>query len=106
MLKTLFILVLGVLSLLLVTVAVSHPFSKSPTSVDLSWPPRPDYSHLNEKPRLSAADSQSADDFYQRHPEMSASAGIAIDTTDYFLRHPELRPAAPSTDVSDYFLRH
>jgi hypothetical protein len=45
-------------------------------------------------------------DYAQRHPELSVSAGIVIDTADYFLRHLELRPSAPSTDLSDYFLRH
>lgn len=45
-------------------------------------------------------------DYFQRHLELSAPAGIAADTADYFLRHSEVRPSAPSMDLSDYFLRH
>ena len=41
MFKNRFILILAALSMLLVTLAVSQPFSKPPKSVDLSQPPRP-----------------------------------------------------------------
>jgi hypothetical protein len=45
-------------------------------------------------------------DYFQRHPELSVPAGMAIDTTDYFVRHPELLTSRESNDLSDYFLRH
>jgi hypothetical protein len=41
MFKNRFILILAALSILLVTLAVSQPFSKPPQTVDLSQPPRP-----------------------------------------------------------------
>jgi hypothetical protein len=41
MFKNRFILILAALSMLLVTLAVSQPFSKPPKTVDLSLPPRP-----------------------------------------------------------------
>ena len=41
MFKNRFILILAVLSMLLVTLAVSRPFSQPPKTVDLSQPPRP-----------------------------------------------------------------
>ena len=44
-------------------------------------------------------------DYYLRHPEQSAAAGITVDMTDYFVRHSELRVATNLIDLSDYFLR-
>ena len=41
MFKNRFVLILSALSMLLVTLAVSRPFSKPPKTVDLSQPPRP-----------------------------------------------------------------
>ena len=41
MLKNRFVLILAVLSMLLVTLAVSQPFSKPPRAMDLSLPARP-----------------------------------------------------------------
>ena len=93
MFKNRFILVLGVLSLVLVTMAVSKPFSNT-----------------------SSASAAGANDFYQRHPgwtwaNKNPSAGIpvtgGVDLSDYYLRHPELRVSSGAgIDTSDYFLRH
>ena len=47
-----------------------------------------------------------ASDYFQRHPELSVSAGLTVDMSDYFTRHPELRTPAESSDLSDYFQRH
>ena len=41
MFKNRFVLILAAISMLLVTLAVSRPFSKLPKTVDLSLPPRP-----------------------------------------------------------------
>jgi hypothetical protein len=41
MFKKNFLLVIGLLSLLLVAMAVSRPAAKAPTAAELSWPPRP-----------------------------------------------------------------
>ena len=59
-----FILVLGLLSMLLVGMAVTQ--SRSP---------------------VSSATGQAASDFYQRHPELNIPVERSIDTTDYFFRH-------------------
>jgi hypothetical protein len=105
MFKNRFILIVAVLSLLLVTLAVSRPFSKAP-----------------------ASDLEGANDFYQRHPDWNAEAASAVipvtgaidlsdyylrleamksaDASDYILRHPELRIVSTKADTSDYFLRH
>jgi hypothetical protein len=95
-----FLLVIGILSLLLVSLAAASPLTNDP--VDTSWPPRPDYSHLNEKPMVSVPNI----DFYQRHPEWTwVSRDAASDLTDYFFRQ-ELLPAGVSIDLTDYFFRH
>jgi hypothetical protein len=108
MFKNRFILVLGVVSLLLVTMAVSKPFSAAPTAKELSWPARPVIV------RVAAANS--ATDFYQRHPDWTGTGNgqeaaipvaSSLDLSDYYLRHPELRVSTnPAIDTSDYYLRH
>lgn len=67
----------------------------------------PDY--FQRHPELRAAAGIAVDvngDFYQRHPELSMPAAITVDLTDYFAMHPELRATTKSNDLSDYFLRH
>jgi hypothetical protein len=93
------VLVLGVLALLLVGLAVSQSGSNTLQTLELSWPPRPDYSHLDEKPLVSIPDT----DFYQRHPEWMWPNRDA--TSDFYQRHPEWM--WPNRDAaSDYFQRH
>jgi hypothetical protein len=98
MFKNRFIFILAALSILMATIAVSRPFSSTPDSVDLSWPPRlviPPVTSANEFP-----------DYYQRHPGLRVSTGIVLDTTDYFIRHPELRISVKLVDLTDYHSRH
>jgi hypothetical protein len=93
MYKSRFILVLGLLSLLLVGMAVRQ-------------------SQL----LVSSLPGQTASDFYQRHPDwtwvvedQNASTPITGDSAfpDYFQRHPELRRSVNrSIDTTDYFFRH
>ena len=53
----------------------------------------------------SSADSL-APDYYQRH-RSELLAARSLDTTDYFLRHPELGASTlKSIDLTDYFFRH
>jgi hypothetical protein len=87
-----FILVISVLSLMLVTVAVSYPRSNASLALD-----------------------QGASDFYQRHPDWmrtinvpNAVIPVTRDTgfPDYYQRHPELSMPARSIDLTDYYLRH
>ena len=115
MFKNRFLLIVAVLSLLLVTMAVSRPFSNASTSADLSWPQRPviipvtganSLSDYHERhPDLSASAESTAnsnDDFFQRYPGqwVSRAAGVAVPVTgssaapDYFQRHPALNASA------------
>ena len=126
MFKNRFLLVLGVLSFLLVTVAVSRPFSS--TSVagiegandfyqrHRNWNRNLEASDYYERhPNLSVSAESIADtagDFALRHPEWTLSlqnAAIPVtgifEAADYFQRHPELRTPA-TIDFSDYFQRH
>jgi hypothetical protein len=126
MFKNRFLLVLGVFSLLLVTMAVSRPFSNA--SVPTMEGPNDFYQRHRDWNR-----NLEASDYYERHPELSGSAAITdipddfaqrhpewtigvqnasipvtgiLEAEDYFLRHPELRTPNTAIDLSDYFLRH
>ena len=126
MFKSRFLLVLGVFSLLLATMAVSRPFSSdSISSIEgandfyqrhPNWNRNLEGSDYYERhPELSGSAVSIADiagDFALRHPEWTVSvqnevvpvSGI-FEASDYFQRHPEL--FAPATiDLSDYFQRH
>jgi hypothetical protein len=122
-----FILVIGVLSALLVTVAVSRPFANASV---------PNIAGANDfyERHPDWGSNAIASDYYQRHPELSVSAANALDlagdfalrhpewsfnmqavgismkggveTSDYFQRHPELNTSAGiAVDMSDYFIR-
>ena len=76
MFKNRFFLVIGVLSLVLVTMAISNP-----------------------KSNVSLAADQGASDFYQRHPDWTWASNAQnsvvpvtgnSEASDYFQRHPEL----------------
>lgn len=132
MFKNRYLIVLGVLSLLLVGMAVSNPFSNASPATDQAasdfyqrhadwmWTINeanavipvtggsayPDYAHRH--PELSAPMEVPVDttDYYFRHPEVPAAAEVSVDTTDYFFRHPELLASARSIDLTDYYFRH
>ncbi|MGZ9234512.1 MAG: hypothetical protein ACXW4E_03230 [Anaerolineales bacterium] len=78
MFKNRFIVVLGVLSLLLVTMAVSQPFSNAPASA-----------------------AAGANDFYERHPNWNRN----LEASDYYERHSELSGSVASID-EEFALRH
>lgn len=110
--KNRFLLVLGVISLLLVTLAVSKPFSKAsperPNQATDFYQRHPDWTWKigDQEAVTSLADDSAFPDYYQRHPELRIPVEIVVDTTDYFIRHPDLRVSAKSVDLTDYFLRH
>jgi len=110
MFKNRFILVLGVLSLLLVTMAVSNPFSNtSPAGREGAndfYQRHPEWTSSLQSAIVPVTGDLELSDYHQRHPELSAAAGITVDMSDYFLRHPALQAPAKSNDLSDYFLRH
>jgi len=95
MFKKRFIVIAAVLAVLLATVAVSRPFSRAPT-------------RLIVVPVTGASEYL---DYYQRHAERSAPAGVAADMSDYFARHPELRheietsvrPALQNSTIDECF---
>ena len=113
MFKNRFILVLGVLSLLLVTVAVSYPHSNAFFAADQGgsdfYQRHPEWNWtIDDENSVVPVTGESAfPDYYQRHPELSAPVTITIDTTDYFFRHPQsLASTMKSIDLTDYFFRH
>ena len=89
---------------------------------------------LTSSSAIAPANAGGANDFYQRHPELSLGIapaseinsdfferhpdwvnnvqilGVPVtglaEASDYFQRHPEYRPLGETTDLSDYFLRH
>ena len=123
MFKNRFILIVGLLSVLLTTMAVSRPFSNRPTAVDNTllsdyyarhavvnlandfYQRHSDWASINQKVGIPVTGSESLD-YFQRHAELTASSATSLNMADYFARHPELSAAAVSTDLSDYFLRH
>ena len=87
MLRSRFVLVVAVLSIVLATLAVSSPLARI-------------------IPVPGTKERSEYIDYYQRHAERSMSEESAIDLSDYFMRHPPVRVSAGSIDRSDYFLRH
>ena len=128
MFKNRFLLVLGVFSFLLVTMAVSRPFSNDSVSSiagandfyqrHRNWNRNlagSDYYERHSAPSGStAANADIASDFALRHPEWTVSvpnAAISLtnsfEASDYFQRHPELSLSVESAaDLRDYFVRH
>ena len=82
MFKNYFLLGIGLLSLLLVAMAVSRPLVKSPTSAELSWPPRPVIADLSIQ-RGREADSArwtAIAEYYQNFEKVGAlQLGRAAD---------------------------
>ena len=123
-----FLLILGVFSLLLVTMAVSHPFSSVSVSPiegandfyqrHTNWDRNfEDSDYFERHPEWTVSVQNVAirltgmfetSDYFQRHPEFSLPAPVAsaADLSDYFVRHPEVRTPDMTIDLSDYFLRH
>jgi hypothetical protein len=125
MFKNRFLIVLGVFSLLLVTMAISRPFTNaSVTSIEgandfyqrhRNWNRNLEGSDYYERHSNASAPATTIDptgDFALRHPEWTVSVPNAavpvtsiFEDSDYFQRHPELREPA-TIDLSDYFQRH
>lgn len=113
MFKNRFILVIGVLSLVLVTMAVSNPKSNISFAADQGasdfYQRHPDWQWVasDQKAIIPLTGDTAFPDYYQRHPELSMLAIIGLGASDYFQRHPELTaPADASVDMTDYFFRH
>ena len=128
MFKNRFLLVLGVISLLSVTMAVSYPRSTAsqaasdfhqrhpnwtwavnapnaaiPVTGDSAFP---DYAQRHPELSVSPILGLRASDYFQRHPELIATSILGLEASDYFMRHPELTvPAEVSVDMTDYYFR-
>ena len=98
MFKNRFVLIVALLSVLMVTVAVSRSFSGATKPAGINEPESPVIVPV------TGADDFS--DYYQRHRELRSAAGTSVDTTDYFFRHPELRILTKPVDLTDYYFRH
>jgi hypothetical protein len=115
MFKNRFLVVIGVISFLLVTLAVSSPRSHaSPTAnfipSDL-YQQHPEWwwrtTNQNVGIPLTGSSDDAFPDYYQRHPELTAPSILGLGASDYFQRHPELSaPVERSVDTTDYFFRH
>jgi len=108
-----FLVVIGVISLLLVTLAVSSPRSGTAPASDQGasdfYQRHPDWTWaVNDQNAVIPLTSASAfPDYFQRHPELSAPLILGVGASDYFQRHPELSASVErSVDTTDYFFRH
>jgi len=124
MFKSRFLLVLGIVSLILVSLAISSfrnnaSLSNRDAASDFalrhsnwSWSavaPAAVYSDYAQRhPELSNLAAQGASDYYERHPNQTNLAVQGLVTSDYALRHPELSTSAVavSIDLTDYYFRH
>jgi hypothetical protein len=113
MFKNRFLVVIGVISLLLVTMAVSTPRSNTSSSPDQDgsdfYQRHPDWTWaVNGQNAVIPVTGKSAfPDYAQRHPELSVSPIIGLGASDYFQRHSELiTPSILGLGASDYFMRH
>jgi hypothetical protein len=108
MFKNRFILIVGLLSIVLVTMAVSRPSGSTPI---VAREGSNDFyqRHSNGNRTLAATD------YYARHPELRLSAGSIADLAgDFSLRHPEWTisvqnatiPMTGILEASDYFQRY
>jgi hypothetical protein len=107
MFKNRFILVIGVLSLVLVTMAVSNPKSNVSLAAGQGASDfhqrHPDWQWVasDQKAIIPLTSDAAFPDYSQRHPELSSPIEISIDTTDYFFRHHELSAAGVATPLAE-----
>ena len=114
MFKNRFLVVIGVISLLLVTLAVSTARSNASPTADHGatdfYQRHPDWTWAinDQKVSIPVTGASAFPDYYQRHLELSASPIIGLGASDYFQRHPELTvpSAEASVDVTDFYFRH
>jgi hypothetical protein len=115
MFKNRFIFLIGVISLVLATMAVSSPYSHPASTVEFIpsdlYQRHPEWwwrtTNQNVAIPLTGNSDGAFPDYYQRHLELSTPALIGgLTASDYFMRHPELiAPAASTFDMTDYYFR-
>jgi len=123
MFKNRFLLVISVISLVIVSLAISSFRTNAPLSnrTDASdfYQRHPDWTgsssapvavypdYFQRHPELVAASvsGAGASDYFERHPELVKP--VIVERDDYFQRHPELIvKAGAAVDLSDYYFRH
>jgi hypothetical protein len=104
MFKNRFLLVLSVVSLLLVSMAISSFRSTATSSTNRVAASDFYQRHPNWTWAIPVAEVAAPSDYFQRHPELTAPSVIGIGASDYFQRHPEL-VAPASKDLTDYYFR-
>ena len=107
MFKNRFILVLGVLSLLLATMAVTYPRTNASLAASDFHQRHPEWQWASgaQNAVIPVTGISAAPDYYQRHPELKISLADTLDTTDYFMRLSILNAPLTSADLTDYFFR-
>ncbi len=113
MFKNRFVLSISVISLVLVTVALSKSFSGTATASHAAandfYQRHPDWTQASgaQSAMIPVTGSLDLSDYALRHPELSSPAAAGVDTSDYYWRHPELTQASNSgADQTDYYSRH
>jgi hypothetical protein len=105
MFKNRFLLVLGLISLLSATLAVSYAHPNAPRPADQGasdfYQRHPDWTWTVGTG--NTVESAAPSDYFQRHPELTVPSILGLDASDYFMRHPEL---TASVDLTDYYFRH
>src|SRR5262245_2908711 len=108
MFKNRSLLVLGVISILSVTMAVSYARPNAPLPADLAgtdfYQRHPDWTWTVRN--ANAVGSSAPSDYFQRHPELTVPSILGLGASDYFMRHPELTTPILGLEASDYFQRH
>jgi hypothetical protein len=132
MFKNRFLLVLGLISILSVTLAVSYVRPNAARPVDQgasdfyqrhpywTWTVKgqngvipitgasafPDYFQRHPELTVPSILGLDASDYFMRHPKLSASANVSVDMTDYYFRQAASQPPSRNIDPTDYFFRH
>jgi hypothetical protein len=107
MFKNRFILVIGVLALLLVTMAVTYPRTNASLAASDFHQRHPEWQWASgvQNAVIPVTGISAAPDYYQRHPEFGIQVSTMLAASDYFMRHPELTESAKPIDLTDYFFR-
>ena len=96
-------LVIGIISLLLASLAVSS-FRAAPAPSNIEAASDFHQRHPDWTWAIPAAEVAAPSDYFQRHPDLTVPAVVGIGASDYFQRHPELFAPA-SKDLTDYYFR-
>jgi hypothetical protein len=108
MLKSRNFQIVGTIALIIAATLATISAVNAPAAapVDLSWPPRPDFSILIQKTIIPVNGNLAHGDIYARHPEFNRHASAVADLSDYALRHQDLDQQYGKVELWDMFLFH